>query len=112
VDEVRVDISISDPAELAALERRLGQGHGVRVQREATGIEPGSLGLPDLLVLFGGGSTVVGALKMLPDFIRSRRSDVRVEVTVNGEHIVIDAKNADKRLQALAERIADSAIGD
>lgn len=112
MDEVRVEISISDPAELTALARWLGQQDSVRVEREAAAIEPGALGLPDLLVLFGGGSTVLGALKILPDFIRSRRSDVHVEVTVKGERVTIDAKNAGKELQALAGRVVDSAISD
>jgi len=110
VTDVRVDISISDPAELTALARWLGSQDGVRVQREAATIEPGHLGIPDLLVLFGGGSTVLGALKMLPDFIRSRRSDIHVEVTVKGERVIIDAKNANKALEALAERVIGSAI--
>lgn len=82
------------------------------MERETAAPEPGTLGLPDLLVLFGGGTTVLGALKILPDFIRSRRSDIHVEVTVKGERVTIDAKNADKELRALAERVIDSAISD
>lgn len=85
---------------------------GVQVAKVAVAPEDGTLGLPDILALVGGGSTVVAALKVLPEYIRSRRPSFRVEATVNGERLILDAKNADEQLTRLAARIIDSANGD
>jgi hypothetical protein len=67
---------------------------------------PGELGVLDVLVVLAGSSGVVGAIRTLPAFIRSRRSGIRIETTVDGQPFVLDATNVDEVMPIL-ERLLD-----
>jgi hypothetical protein len=97
-----VRISVSDPAELAPL-RRLLQAHpDVEVDQRAAGTSPGEQGAWDFLqVSAASGGAMVVAIKAIPEFIRSRRSDASVSVKMTDREIVITAANAADALQLL-----------
>ncbi|MCX5328521.1 hypothetical protein [Streptomyces sp. NBC_00140] len=68
---------------------------------------PSELGALEVLVVLAGSTGVVGAIKTLPDFIRSRRANFRIETTVNGQPFVLDATNVDDEVMAILERLLD-----
>jgi hypothetical protein len=59
-----------------------------------------------LSVLVGSGGAVA-AIRVLPDFIRSRRSGFRIETTVKGQPFVLDATNMDEVLPILERLLGD-----
>jgi hypothetical protein len=60
-------------------------------------------------MLLASSSVLATAVKVLPDFIRSRRSGFRIEVTVKGDEtsVTFDAQNADQKLIELVARLLD-----
>ncbi|WP_051877232.1 effector-associated constant component EACC1 [Streptomyces natalensis] len=102
----RVELAVSDPSQLAALRDWMSGQPGVDVAVVAGTPGPGELGVLDVLVVLAGSSGVVGAIRTLPDFIRSRRSGIRIETTVDGQPFVLDATNVDEVMPIL-ERLLD-----
>jgi hypothetical protein len=101
-----IELAVSDQSQLPLLRDCLRAQPGVWVQ-----VRPGSPGLGqqgvlDVVTVLAGSSGLVAAIKVLPEFIRSRRSGLRVETTVRGEKFVLDASNVDDAL-ALIERLLD-----
>jgi len=99
-----VEIHISDQAELAAL-RALLQAHpGVDAEQRAGEPEQGEQGAWDFLqVAAASGGAMVVAIKSIPEFIRSRRTDVSVSIKKGDQEILITAPTADDALK-LAEK--------
>ncbi|SNT19761.1 hypothetical protein SAMN05216276_102830 [Streptosporangium subroseum] len=57
---------------------------------------PGEQGVADVLMLLAGsGGMLAVAIKTLPEFIRSRRSDIELTLKTEGKEITVSAKNAD-----------------
>jgi hypothetical protein len=67
---------------------------------------PGDLGVLDVLVVVAGSGGAMEAIRTLPDFIRSRRSGIRIETTVAGQSFVLDATNVDE-IMPILERLLD-----
>jgi hypothetical protein len=103
-----VVMSVSDPAELRSLREHLRRVPGVEVTQIPGRSEPGEQGAWDLLqVLAAGGGALAVAIKTLPDFIRSRRSDVTVTVTSGDRSVTVTATNVDDAMS-----IVDNVLGD
>jgi Effector Associated Constant Component 1 len=103
----RIGLAPSDPSQLPALRDWMRGLADIEVTMAAGTPEPGELGSLDVLsILAGSGGLLVTALKTLPDFIRARRSSFRIETTVRGEKLVLDASNVDEFLPIL-ERLLD-----
>ncbi|MEU7640942.1 hypothetical protein AB0C11_33575 [Streptomyces sp. NPDC039016] len=102
----RVELTVSDPSQLAALRDWMSGQPEVDVAAVSGTPGPGELGVLDVLVVLAGSSGVVGAIRTLPDFIRSRRSGIRIEATVDGQPFVLDATNVDEVMPIL-ERLLD-----
>jgi Effector Associated Constant Component 1 len=102
-----IGLAVSDPAQLSALRDWLRGRPEVEVALVAGRPQPGELGSLDVLSVLAGSSGLVAALKTLPDFIRARRSDFRIETTVRGKKFVLDAKNADDVLPILERLLGD-----
>jgi len=111
-EDISVEFCTSDPAELGSLSQWLEGGGHARVERTSAAPAQGELGIADILMAVGSSGAVVAAIKVLPEFIRSRRPSLRIEATVRGKHFVLDAKNADEQVKLMAERIVDSVLGD
>jgi hypothetical protein len=110
--DMRVDFAASDPAELGALSQWLEGGGRTRIERTPAGPARGELGAVDILAAVGSSGTLVAAIKVLPEFLRSRHPSLRIEATVKGERFVLEAKNADEQVMRMAERIVDTVLGD
>lgn len=101
----------ADPAELAALREWLRPQPdqpraGMDVRLAARQPAPGELGAVDVLAVLASSSVLATAIRTLPDFLRSRRSGVRIEATIREEKFVIDATNLEEVLPLL-DRLLD-----
>jgi hypothetical protein len=96
---------VSDPGQLRPLAEWLSAVGQVRVERKPGQPGPGQQGVVDVLTVLASSGGLIAALKVLPQFIRSRRSGFHIEATVNGEKFILDATNADKDFQPLVERL-------
>lgn len=103
-----VDLFISDASELGSLREFLmlaAPDAGVAVSAGAPA--PGELGAADVLVLLAGSSGVVTAIRMLPEFLKARRSGISITATVNGKPFTMTATNVDEVTRVL-EKILDA----
>ncbi|MFE7563956.1 hypothetical protein [Kitasatospora sp. NPDC057500] len=104
----RIELSASDPSQLTSLERWLNDGPaGFEVARLTGTAGPGEQGALDVLAVLGGTSGIVAALRILPDFIRSRRKHFHIEIVHEGRTIVLDAENVDEVLPVLERLLGE-----
>jgi|SRR5882757_1127922 len=103
-----VEVSVSDPAELRSLREHLQRAPAIEV-RQIPGVPaPGEQGAWDLLqVLAAGGGALAVAVRALPAFVRSRRSDVTVTVKTKGKTVTITAANVAEAMP-IVERALDA----
>ncbi len=120
----RADLAVSDQTQLRALREFLGWAvPGVRVLLISGGFgrgrpgqddRPAGLGdrhppdesAPDILALVASTSGMVSAVRLLPEFLRSRRTPLSITITVQGKSVVLTAANVDDVIPVL-ERLLD-----
>jgi hypothetical protein len=103
---IAIDFTTSDPGELPRLREWLrGQG-GAEVSYRPSAPAVGELGASDVLTVLAGSSVLATVIKTLPDFLRSRRSGLRIHVTVGEKKVELDATNVDDALR-IVERLLD-----
>lgn len=101
-------VSVSDPAGLPALRRRLDGVPSVRVTQLPGSPEPGHQGVWDVLqVIATSGGVLAVAVRTLPDFIRSRRSSVSVSVTTGDRTFTMTADNVAEVLPVIERALRD-----
>jgi Effector Associated Constant Component 1 len=98
---------VSDQAQLRPLARWLADGRDVKVQQTPGTPGEGEQGALDVLTMLAGSSGLIAAIKILPEFIRSRRSGFTITTTVHGRPFTLDATNVDELLPIL-ERLLDA----
>ena len=106
-EQYQVGLAVSDQAQLPALRDWLRGQPEVKVRVNAGMPGPGEQGALDVLTLLAGSSGLVAAIKVLPEFIRSRRSGFRIETTVKGEKFVLEADNVQDMLPTILDRLLD-----
>jgi hypothetical protein len=89
-----VQLALSDPGQLPALTGWLTAAGQVQAERVPGRPGPGEQGAMDVLTIVASSSALIAAIRVLPEFIRSRRSGFHIEVTSKGKSFVIDASNA------------------
>jgi hypothetical protein len=99
-----ISIAVSDPSQLASLREWLRGTPQVTVGVTPGQPGPGEQGAVDVLTVLAGAPALIAAIKVLPEFIRSRRSGFRIETTVRGKKFVLDATNSEDLL-AVVERL-------
>jgi Effector Associated Constant Component 1 len=104
--EERMELDVSDPAQLPPLRDWMRHQPDLWVTLKSGIPNAGELGAVDVLSVVATSSGLVAAIRTLPDFIRSRRSGLRIEATVRGKRITLDATNVDEVLPLL-ERLLD-----
>lgn len=102
-----VGLGVSDPAQFAELGAWLRGYEGVEVAVTPATPGAGEQGALDVLTVLGGSGGLVAALRVLPAFIRSRRSGFHIETTVRGEKLVLDATNVDDLLPVLERLLGE-----
>jgi hypothetical protein len=103
---VTLELAVSDQSQLPVLREWLRGQQGVQVTVMPGMPGDGEQGALDILTVVAGSSGLVAAIKILPDFIRSRRSGFHIETTVRGKALVLDASNVEDVLPLL-ERLLD-----
>jgi Effector Associated Constant Component 1 len=101
-----ISLAISDQSQLSSLREWLRQTPQVIVGISPGQPGPGEQGAVDVLTIIASAPAVVTAIKVLPEYIRSRRSGFRIETTVRGKKFVLDATNSEDML-AVIERFLD-----
>jgi hypothetical protein len=88
----RADLAVSDHAHLGALREFLGWAvPGVRVL-----LIPGrrDRGEQAILALLATTGVMVSAIKILPEFLRSRRTALSITITIQARSVVLTATNS------------------
>lgn len=94
--EFAANVTVSEPSQLAALHSWLARVPGIDVDRLSIEPSVGEQGAWDLLVVLAGSSGILAtAIRSLPEFIRSKRSDIEVIVEVGEKKIVIRGSNVE-----------------
>jgi hypothetical protein len=105
-----IQLSVSDQSQLTHLKAYLSwAAPEVKVRQVAGHASAGELGAPDLLEVVASGvsgSSVVAAIRVLPAFLRSRRSSLEITTTVKGKPFIITATNIDE-VMPIVERLLD-----
>ncbi|MFK0155113.1 hypothetical protein ACIQVK_23910 [Streptomyces sp. NPDC090493] len=103
-----LELTVSDPAQLRGLRDWLGAQDGITTRISPAPPAPGELGTADVLAVLAGSSVLATALKTLPDFLRSRRSNLRMRINVDGRQVEIELENADRALDAVERLLRDN----
>jgi hypothetical protein len=104
-----VELSVSDHAQLTSLAQYLNLAlPDVGMTRSAGRVKSGELGALDVLMLAADSSVLVAVVKVLPEFLRSRKPDIAVTVTVREKRkqLTVTAKDPND-VQALIEKFLD-----
>jgi len=89
------ELSISDYSQLGPLADYLRlAAPGARVTRSLGRSGHGEQGALDVLMIAADSSVLVAAVKVLPEFLRSRRKGMSVTVTMKGKKLTVTADNA------------------
>lgn len=106
-----VVLTVSEPADVGPLYRRLSTVPDATVTRRRSGPGDGELGIVEVLQLLVPSATVlVVAIRTLPVFIRSRRSSVTVTITRKDRSVTVTGENLDDPQKVL--ELADRLLGD
>jgi hypothetical protein len=105
---LRVVLSVSDQSQLGWLEDFLGWAiPDVSVSRIAAQPGAGEQGALDVLAVVAGSSGLVAAVKVLPEFLRSRKTGLSITMTVDGQPFTLTATSIDEVMPIL-ERLLDA----
>jgi membrane-associated two-gene conflict system component 1 (EACC1) len=103
-----IELSVSDPAQFGPLEKFLRWAvPDVGVSRVAGRPGLGEQGALDALTVLAGSGGLLAAVRVLPDFLRSRRSGLSVTMVVKGEPVTLTATNIEEVMPIL-ERLLDA----
>ncbi|MFE9555145.1 hypothetical protein ACFYOD_16900 [Streptomyces sp. NPDC006703] len=108
-DDVRaVELAVSHQGELNSLRTWLGLAaiEDMEVRRVPGAPVLGEQGASDVLSVVAGSTGLVAAIKVLPQYLRAKRSDVSVTVSVRGKTLTVDARNVEEVMPIL-ERLLD-----
>lgn len=103
----QVVLSVSDQAQLRSLAVWLDSLWSVKVQQLPGTPGEGEQGSLDVLTVLAGSSGLMAMIKIIPEFIRARRSDFHITMTVKGEPFTLDATNVDEVLPILERLLHD-----
>ncbi|MEU0979276.1 effector-associated constant component EACC1 [Streptomyces griseus] len=101
-------VTVSEPAGVGPLSRRLGAIPGADVTRQRSRPGAGELGAAEVIQLLVPSSAVLAvAIRTLPAFIKSRRSSVTVKLTREDRTVTISGGNLDdpQRVLEIVERL-------
>lgn len=105
---IRLELAPSDPAELEPLHRWMRDQPGIDTRTVPREPALGELGVTEFLEIIAGSGGLISALKVLPAFIRSRRSDIYIKIDVKRKKFEVDAKNVDDVLPIIERLLDDS----
>lgn len=103
----RLELSISDHSQLRSLQEYLSSAApSIQLLRVAGQTGTGEQGALDLLAVLASSSGLIATIKILPDFLRSRKSAMSITIKVKGQLLTLTVTNTDEMLPIL-ERLLD-----
>lgn len=102
-DYDRIELAVSDYEQIGALQEWLEAVPGVSVSRVARIPNAGHLGALDVLIPIASGGGLVAAIRVIPEFLKARRSNLTITATIGGEKFSITVSNA-KDVMPILER--------
>ena len=106
-DPWRAEFSVSDHAQVQPLKEFLSWAvPEVRVTRIAGEPKPGELGTGDVIAVLAGGSGLLAAIRVLPEFLRAKKTGLSITMTVQGKPFTLTATNVDEVMPIL-DRLLD-----
>lgn len=106
-DKSHIEFTISDYAQISSFQNWLGSTPGVQVLRRASSPDTGEMGTLDVLTAVAGSSGLVTLIRVIPEFLRSRRSGLSVTATVKGEKFTMTTTNVKDVLPILERLLND-----
>lgn len=108
---VTAELSVSDYSELGRLADFLRLSlPGAPVTRRSGRPGPGQQGALDVLMIIADSSVIAAALKVLPELLRSRKSNISITLKVTGKRekkeLTVTADNVEEML-SLLDRFLD-----
>jgi len=92
----RAELRVSDYSQIGPLTDYLQlMAPGAGVRRSAGSPGPGEQGALDVLMLLADSSVLLAAVRVLPEFLRSRKTGLSITMTVKGEPLTLTATNID-----------------
>ena len=103
-DKSRIELTISDYAQISSLQNWLSSTPGVQVFRSVDSPTAGEMGALDVVTVVAGSGGLVAAIRVIPEFLRSRRSGLSITASVKGEKFTMTANNV-KDVMVILERL-------
>ncbi len=103
MDHSNVEFAVSDYAQIGPLRDWLSSAPGVQVLRSPGSPDAGEMGALDVLTVVAGSSGLVAAVRVIPEFLRSRRSGLSITATVKDKKFTMTASNV-KDVMPVLER--------
>lgn len=101
-DSERVELTVLDPSQLGPLQGFLSWATpGTGVSRIAGEPGVGEQGALDVLVLLASSSGLVTAIKVLPEFLKARKTGLTITAMVKGKPFKMTATNVDQVMPIL-----------
>jgi hypothetical protein len=99
-----VEVSVSDASQIRPLREWLERIPGLQVRQVAGRPAAHEQGVADALtILASGGGVLAVAIRSIPEFLRSRRTDVTVAVKAGGAEFTLTAATADDAIRVLVK---------
>jgi Effector Associated Constant Component 1 len=92
---------VSDYAQIVSLESWLKSVSGLEVHRSAGSPPAGQMGALDVISVVAGSSGLVAFCRMIPEYLKARRSGLSITATVKGKKFVMSATNIDDIMPVL-----------
>ena len=104
----RIELSVSDQSQLKSLQSFLELAvPGLHVTRLAGEPVVGEQGALDIITILASSSSLVAAIKILPEFLKSRRTGLSIKTTVKGQPFTLEATNIDQVMPVLEKLLDD-----
>lgn len=104
----RMELEVSDPSQLRSLQDFLAWAAPDVIVSRTTGVPgAGQLGVLDVLAIAASSSGLVAAIKVLPEFLRSRKTGLSITTTVKGQPFSLTATNIDEVMPVLESLLHD-----
>lgn len=104
-----IDVEVSDPRELPLLREHLRRMPGIQVSQIAGSAGPSEQGTADSLQIVSliAGPSLAVAVRTLPEFVRSRRSHLRITLKQDEREVEIELDNTAEGtdVQALVDKL-------
>lgn len=98
----KIELRVSDYSQFVPLAHYLSlAAPDVQVERIAGMPSTAEQGALDVLAVVGSSSGLIAAIKVLPEFLRSRKTGMSVTMTVRGEPLTLTATNVDEVMPIL-----------